>query len=131
MGRVLVLLKQTKLELQRCLHPRAVFSLKIDGRNLEQEKVISILQFFFLYIGMILFSTVFMSFLGLDAVTALTSSVASIGNIGPGLNLIGPTQNFAFLPALGKYYLAFLMLLGRLEIYTLLVLFLPSFWRKG
>lgn len=130
-GRILVLLKQTKLELQRCLHPRAILSLKIDGKNMEQDEVINILQFFFIYIGIAILSTIFMSSLGLDLVSALTSVAATLGNVGPGLNLVGPTQNFSIIPAVGKYYLSFLMLLGRLELYTVLVIFLPSFWRKG
>lgn len=130
-GRILVLLKQTKLELQRCLHPRAILSLKINGKNVEQDEVSNILQFFFIYITLGFLSTIFMSFLGLDLVTAFTSVATTIGNVGPGLNLVGPTQNFSFIPAVGKFYLSFLMLLGRLELYTVLVLFLPSFWRKG
>jgi trk system potassium uptake protein TrkH len=130
-GRILVLLKQAKLELRHSLHPRAVLNLKIDGQSMAQENVVNILQFFFLYLMVVGLGTVFMTWGGLDLVTSFTSVVTTLGNVGPGLAVAGPTQNFSFLPATGKYFLSFLMLLGRLELYTVLVLFLPSFWRKG
>jgi trk system potassium uptake protein TrkH len=130
-GRILVLLKQAQLELQRSLHPRAVLNLKIDGKSMAQENVINILQFFFLYLVIVFLGTIFMTAGGLDLVTAFTAVVTNLGNVGPGLGLAGPTQNYSFLSSLGKYFLSFLMLLGRLELYTVLVLFQPSFWRKG
>lgn len=129
-GRLLVLLKQTILDLQRHLHPHAVISLKLDGEVVEQEKIMRILQFFFIYIALILFGVFFMSFLGLGLVEAVTSVATTLGNVGPGFGQLGPMQNFGFISAAGKYFLSFYMLLGRLELFTLLVLFLPSFWRK-
>ena len=129
-GRILVLLKQTKLELQRSLHPRAILNMKIDRKNINNGVVVNILQFFFIYIAIGLAGTIFMASLGLDLVTAFTSVAATLGNVGPGMGLVGPTQNYAFIPDVGKYVLSFFMLLGRLELYTVLVLFLPSFWRK-
>jgi len=71
-----------------------------------------------------------MTSLGLDITSALPSVAATLGNVGPGLGLVGPTQNYAFIPAIGKIVLSFCMLLGRLEIYTVLVLVVPEFWRK-
>ena len=130
-GRILVLIKQTKLELQRCLHPRAVLSLKIDGENVAHQNVLNVTVFFFLYIGIVLAGTILMTVVGRDLITSFTAAATCLGNIGPGLGLVGPTKNFAFLSGGEKYFLSFLMLLGRLEIYTVLVLFLPSFWRKG
>jgi trk system potassium uptake protein TrkH len=130
-GRILVLLKQTIFELQRHLHPRAVFTLKIDERVLEQEKVMSILQFFYIYITLTIAGVIFMSFQGLDFESAFTAIATTLGNVGPGFNKVGPALNFGFISAEGKYCLSFFMLLGRLELYTVLVLFLPSFWRKG
>lgn len=130
-GRILVLLKQAQLELKRSLHPRAILNLKIDDQSMAQENVINVMLFFFLYLVIVFLGTFFMTAGGLDLVTAFTAVVTNLGNVGPGLGLAGPTQNYSFLSPLGKYFLSFLMLLGRLELYTVLVLFQPSFWRKG
>lgn len=129
-GRILLLLKQSRLELRRALHPRAILNIKIDGKSVNQDVIINVAQFFFIYMIITALSTIFMAFLGLDLLSAFTSVAATLGNIGPGLGLVGPTQNYSFVPAVGKYLLSFLMLLGRLELYTVLVLLMPSFWRK-
>ncbi len=129
-GRILVLLKQSLLELQKVVHPRAIMSLKIGGKNVPQDIVINILQFFFIYMLVTMCGTVFMALLGLDLMSAFTAVAATLGNVGPGLAKVGPVQNYSFIPAIGKYVLAFFMLLGRLELYTVLVLILPSFWKK-
>lgn len=129
-GRILILLKQYRLEMQRAMHPRAIFNAKINGKSISSEMVINVQQFFFIYIAITAISVVIMSAMGLDLISAFTAVAATIGNVGPGLGKVGPTQNYSFVPAIGKYYLSFLMLLGRLELYTVLVLFLPSFWKK-
>jgi trk system potassium uptake protein TrkH len=129
-GRILILVKQSALELKQSLHPRAIMSPKIDGKSITKDVLINTQEFFFIYIAIVCISVVFMAALGLDLVSAFTAVVATISNIGPGLAKVGPTQNYSFIPDVGKYYLSFLMLLGRLELYTVLVLFLPSFWRK-
>lgn len=129
-GRILILLKSCRLELQRAMHPRAIFKTKIDGKAVSPEVLGNVLQFFFIYIAITSISTVFMTGLGLELVDAFTSVAASLGNVGPGLGMVGPAQNYGFISAPGKLYLSFLMLLGRLELFTLLVLFLPSFWKR-
>jgi len=129
-SRHLVLLKHTTLQLQKFFHPRAVFSLKIGGKGFPEDIITSIFQFFFLYIFMAITGTVVMTGFGLDITTAFSSVLVTLGNIGPGFGGVGPAQNYSFLPAAAKYFLSFLMLAGRLEIYTVLVLLLPSFWRK-
>lgn len=129
-GRIVVMLKHSILVLRHQIHPRAVIPLKIDGEVVEQEKIITILQFFFVYIVLIFVGVFFMSFQGLDFVTAFTSVAAALGNVGPGLGEVGPASNFGFISDAGKYFLSFYMLIGRLELFTVLVLFLPSFWRK-
>lgn len=129
-GRILLLLKQSILELKKALHPRAILNIKIDGKAVSQEIAINVAQFFFIYMMLTALATIFMAILGLDLLSAFTSVAATLGNVGPGLGLVGPTQNYAFVPASGKYLLSFMMLLGRLELYTVLVLLLPSFWRK-
>lgn len=128
--RYLVLLKHTSVQLQKFFHPRAVFSLKVGGKGMSEDIVISIFQFFFLYILMIIGGTVLMTGFGLEFTSAISSVLATLGNIGPGFGLVGPSQNYAFLPDAAKYVLSFFMLAGRLEIYTVLVLLMPSFWRK-
>lgn len=129
-GRYLVLIKNSILQLKKFFHPRAVFSLKISEKSYPESVIMSILQFFFLYIFTVIIGTLAMTGFGLDLTSALTSVLATLGNVGPGFGEVGPTQNFGFLSSAAKYLLSFFMLLGRLEIYTVLVLFMPSFWRK-
>lgn len=129
-GRILVLFKHSALELRRLIHPRAVLPLKISDKSVDEKIVVNILQFFVLYVIIFLSGWIIMAAMGLDLITALTSVSATLGNVGPGLNQVGPAANYAFIHPLGKYFLSFLMLLGRLEIYTVLVLLLPSTWRR-
>ncbi len=129
-GRILILLKQSKLEITRAMHPRAVLNSMIDGKPVSNNVVVNVLSFFFIYVVITCISTVIMTLAKIDIVSAFTSVAATLGNIGPGLELVGPTKNYAFMPAWGKYYLSFLMLLGRLELYTVLVLLIPSTWKK-
>ena len=86
--------------------------------------------FFFLYIFLTVIATMVMTFLGLDMLSAISSVAATIGNIGPGLGSVGPTDNFASIPDVGKWVLSFCMIMGRLELYTLIILFLPEYWKK-
>jgi trk system potassium uptake protein TrkH len=130
-GRYLVLFKASALELRRLIHPRAVQSLKINKKITSNEVIINILQFFFIYIAIFFVSSILIAAMdNLDLVTALTAVSATLGNVGPGLNEVGPTANYSQISSTGKYFLSFLMLLGRLELYTVLVLFLPSTWKK-
>lgn len=127
--RVMILLKQGRVELKRLLHPRAVIPVRIDGRTVPPAVVVNILGFLFLYIGLLILSTLAMTLMGLDLVTAFSSVAASIGNIGPGLGSVGPMEHYGHIPLAGKWLLSFCMLAGRLEIYTVLVLFTRDFWR--
>lgn len=129
-SRYLVLWKHTGLQLRKHFHPRAVFSLKVGGKQYPEDIIISIFQFFFLYMFIVVTGTLAMTGFDLDLTTAATSVLATLGNIGPGFAAVGPAENYAFLSPAAKYLLSFFMLVGRLEIYTVLVLFLPSFWRK-
>ncbi len=129
-GRILILLKQSKLEIIRATHPRAVLNLTIDGKPVGNNIVVNVLSFFSIYVVITCISTVIMTLAGLDIVSAFTSVAANLCNIGPGLELVGPTQNYGFLPMWSKFYLSFLMLLGRLELLTVMVLLVPSTWRK-
>jgi trk system potassium uptake protein TrkH len=129
-GRHLVLFKAAALELRRLIHPRAILSLKVNKKNTPDEILINILIFFFIYFVIFFIGAIIMAAMGLDLITALTSVAATLGNVGPGLNKVGPTANYSFVPGFGKYFLSFLMILGRLELYTVLVLFLPSTWKN-
>ncbi|MDH3972784.1 MAG: TrkH family potassium uptake protein [Deltaproteobacteria bacterium] len=128
--RIYLLLKQGYRELYRLIHPHAVVHVKFNKGKVSPEVMDAILGFFFLYMILTVFAIVIMSFLGLDMMSAITSVAASIGNIGPGLGTVGPSDNFSAIPGFGKWILSFCMIMGRLELYTLLILFIPEFWRK-
>lgn len=128
-GRHLIMLQRVKIELKQMIHPKALISLRYGDRVLSEGFIINVLQFFFIYMMIILVGTLIMGALGLDLLTSFSTVVSCLGNVGPGFGSIGPTHNYAFIPDLGKYLLSIIMLLGRLEIYPMLILFLPDFWR--
>ncbi|MBT8404498.1 MAG: TrkH family potassium uptake protein, partial [Gemmatimonadetes bacterium] len=128
--RILLLLKQSAMELRKHLHPRAILLARV-GRHVVPEHVLAnVIGFVILYLLLFLAGAVAMSLLGMDVLTAVGASAATVGNIGPGLGEVGATDNYGWMsgPALG--ILSFLMLVGRLEIYTVLLLFLPETWRR-
>ncbi len=129
-GRYLIMLQRGKIELQQMVHPKAIIPLRLGDRVINDALVINVLQFFFLYIFIVLISSLIMNIIGLDYVSGLTAVLTCIGNIGPGFGLIGPTKNFGFLSDTAKYLLSLLMLLGRLEIYPFLILFVPQYWKE-
>ncbi|MCK5220662.1 MAG: TrkH family potassium uptake protein, partial [Candidatus Aminicenantes bacterium] len=127
--RLIVVIKHGIIELKKMLHPQAVIPLKLGKRIVPKEVTFSIIGFFLLYVSLFVFISIFMTIIGLDFLTAIGASASCIGNIGPGLGNVGPTDNFAFIPAIGKWVLSFTMLIGRLEIYTILVILTSGFWR--
>lgn len=129
-GRHLLLLKSSLLEMRQLIRPRAVLSLKIDGKPLSSRTMVNVLQFFFLYTFITAVSFLILLTSGVDMITAFTSVAATLGNIGPGLNSIGPMENYQFYDPFYKIYMSFLMLIGRLEIYTVLTLLIPSIWKR-
>ncbi len=128
--RIAVLLKNTALEFKRLLHPHAVIPVRFNKKVLHQQIVSNILAFIVLYISIFIIGTVVMSAFGLDFETAMGSVIATLGNIGPGIGDVGPAANFADIPTGGKWFLSFLMLIGRLELFTVLILLTPSFWKS-
>jgi len=128
--RVMLYLKYCYKELFLLIHPRAVKHIKIGGVTVPDDVVRSILGFMGLYIGLFAFSTVLIASMGVDFITSIASVAATMGNIGPGLGMVGPVDNYAQIPYLGKWVLIWCMLLGRLEIYTVIILFVPEFWRR-
>jgi len=127
--RHLIALERVKIEIKHLLHPRATISQKFGDRFIDDSLVINVLQFIFFYGMLAMLGTLAMTALGLDLVSGFTASASCLGNIGPGFGSIGPMVNYGFIPDLGKYLLSLLMLLGRLEIYTLILLFYPDYWR--
>ncbi len=127
--RLLVLAKYTYRRILLTFNPRAVIPLKVGGNVIPEGVASRIIGLAILYFAILITGFLIMSALGLDNLTALSSVTASLGNVGPGLGEVGPAGNYFFIPPLGKGVLIFCMLAGRLELFTLLVLFTPAFWR--
>lgn len=128
--RQLLLLKNSGLELKRLLHPQGVIPVKLNGKSVPKDIIYKIMAFFLIYMITFAFGTLIMSFIGLDFETAIGATAATLGNIGPGIGNVGPTDNYSQIPDVGKWFLSFLMLLGRLELFTVLIILSPAFWRK-
>ena len=129
--RHLILIKNGILEFKRSLHPNAIFPLRHNKSVVEKPIVIHVLAFFILYLILFIIGAGVLSLLGLDFISAIGGAASSIGNVGPALGTLGPISNFDSLPVLGKYWCSFLMLVGRLELFTVLILFTPFFWRDN
>jgi trk system potassium uptake protein TrkH len=127
--RIVTLLKEGLIEMKHLIHPRGVFTMKIGGKSVHYRVVHTISGFFFLYILMLLATVVVVSTAGVDITTSMATALVTVGNIGPGFGKIGPTDNYAFYPDYVKWFLSFAMMVGRLELYTVLVLLTPAFWR--
>jgi len=118
-------------QLKKIIYPRGIFVIKYDSNNVDDKFMSSIISFIYLYIIIFFFITALLSLSGLDFVTSISAAATSISNVGPGLGtIIGPNGNFSQLPDFSKWVLSFGMILGRLELFAILVLFLPSFWQK-
>ncbi|MFH1738288.1 MAG: potassium transporter TrkG [bacterium] len=128
--RIVLVFKTGYREVLRLIRPKAVYLVRLDRRPVPEKVVAGVVGFIILYVGIATFSVLFLSILNMDFVTAMTATAASLSNIGPGLELIGPYDNYAWMPLIAKWWLCFLMILGRLEIYSVLVLLAPSFWRR-
>ncbi len=128
--RHLIALQRVKIEIKHLLHPRATISQKFGDRFIDDSLVINVLQFIFFYGMLAMLGTLAMTALGLDLVSGFTASASCLGNIGPGFGNVGPMVNYGFIPDIGKYLLSLLMLLGRLEIFTFLLLFVPDYWHQ-
>jgi trk system potassium uptake protein TrkH len=128
--RIVTLFKQGWNELNYLMQPRGVFSIRLNGQPVRKNIVYAISGFVALYLFLIVVTTVIVATTGASLETSLTTALATLGNIGPGLDAIGPTQNYAFFPAHIKWILSIVMMLGRLELYTGLVLFSRRCWRR-
>ncbi|WP_018211616.1 TrkH family potassium uptake protein [Desulfitobacterium hafniense] len=131
-ARIMLLTKHLWAMLTRGLHPRAVSSIKLDGRPINAAAVNMVSVFFFLYVGVFALASILMAGTGLEPFDAMSAVAASLGNVGPGFGIVGPTTTYAGITLFGKFILSLCMLLGRLELFTLLILLRPEFWRtKG
>lgn len=129
-SRLIILMKTIKKEMHLLLHPRSVKKLKMDGHTLEHEVVRSTNVFLVAYVLIFAFSVLFITFDGFDPVTNFTGVCATLNNIGPGLELVGPTWNFSIFSNSSKLVLIFDMLAGRLELFPMLILFMRDTWKK-
>jgi trk system potassium uptake protein TrkH len=130
-SRILILIKSAKTELNYFMHPRCVKTIKMDKKVVEKDQVRDVHAFFVTYVLIFIVSLLIISLDNFDAVTNFTSVAATFNNIGPGLNVVGPTGNFAQFSVLSKIVLMLDMLAGRLEIYPMLLLFMPKAWRRN
>jgi len=128
--RVLILVKNMARALKSLLKPQAVYTIKVSGQLVPQEILLNVLVFFFIYMGTLAAGSIVMCGIHNDVTTSVSAVFSAVGNIGPGLGSVGPVLNYSLLPDAGKAWLALLMLVGRLEFYTVLAIFLPMFWRK-
>lgn len=128
-SRLIVLAKNTLLEFKRQVHPSAVLSVKLNGKVIQEKVVSKILAFIFLYLSITAVSFFVLSLTGMPFDEAIGAAMTAIGNVGPGLGESGPSGSFADATVFAKLYMSFLMLIGRLEIFTVLSLFIPSFWK--
>lgn len=130
MVRYQLLLKNSLLELKRLIHPQAVIPVRQNGKAVQSDIIAKVGAFVLLYLFIFGIGSVILAITGLDSTSAMGSVAACLANIGPGLNVTGPVSNYSSVTDLGKWVLSFIMLLGRLEIFTILILFSPALWKK-
>jgi trk system potassium uptake protein TrkH len=128
--RILLFLKNSTMELKKQIHPNAVITVRYSGNAIPPEILSNVFAFVSIYIITLIISVIVISALGYDLPSSFGAVATSLGNIGPGLGAFGPAENFSHLPVFGKWYLSFLMLIGRLELFTVLLLLTPQFWKK-
>jgi len=127
--RIFTLFKMAFTEMRYLMNPKGVYAIFVNGKSLRKNIVYDTAALVFLYLFIMIISFVVIGISGYDITTSVTATLANLGNIGPGLNLVGPAANYSFFPWWIKLWLSFIMLVGRLEIYTVLVLFTKPFWR--
>jgi len=128
--RIVLLMKNSYFELKRLVHPNAVIPVRYNTRAVSQGIITNVLAFIVIYMMIVGISMIIMSIMGFDLDTALGAVATSIGNIGPGLGDVGPASNFYNIPNFGKWFLSILMLIGRLEVFTVILIFSPYFWKE-
>ena len=128
--RIIILFKNAINEFKRQVQPNAILPVRLNGQVVPIDIVTKILAFIFLYLGILIFSFIVLSFSGMEFEESIGAAISCMGNVGPGLGENGISGHFADIPTFSKWYLCFIMLTGRLELFTVLSLFIPAFWRK-
>lgn len=127
----LAFIRNTLLEFKRIIHPRAVVPLKINGEIVAEKIMTQIMTFLLLYLMIFVVGSIVLSIFGHDVETSIGAVATTLGNVGPAIGLVGPIDNYSSFSPFIKIFLCFLMVLGRLELFTVLVLFTPFFWRTN
>jgi trk system potassium uptake protein TrkH len=130
MIRAELMARQTVREMTRIIHPRAIVPVKIGQDPVENNIIFAVLAFMLMYGGSVIAMTMLLAASGLDIITAFSAVIACVNNTGPGLAQVGPATTYAVLNDFQTWICTFAMLLGRLELFTLLIVFTPGFWRK-
>ena len=130
-SRLIILMKLAYREIRHIIHPRSVNLIKLDGYRVEEEVIQGVTGYLVVYVLLLLGSFILISFDNYDFTTSLTSVVTCLGNVGPGFAMVGPVENFSFFSGFSKMVLCFDMLVGRLEIFPIVMLFAPSIWKKS
>lgn len=128
--RHIIMAKEARMTMRKLLHPRAVLVYKVDGKSVSADALASVSGFVILYLLSLVAGVLALTLLGLDALTAIGATVSALGNVGPGLGTVGPAETYATLPGATLWVLSALMLLGRLELYTVLILLTRGYWRR-
>jgi len=128
--RHILIIKNGLLEFKRTLHPNAIIPVRFNKKTVSEHIVYNIIAFFVLYMLLFIIGALVLSLLGLDFISAIGGAASSLGNVGPAFGDLNPVSNYNSLPLLGKWWCGFLMLAGRLELFTVLILFNPYFWKK-
>ena len=129
--RITLLMKNGFLEFKRRLHPSAIIPVQLNGEGVAPKIIYNLLAFVFFYIFVFVSGSIALTFIGLDFKDAVSASITAVSNVGPGIGSINPSSSFAHLPDAAKWVLSFLMILGRLELFTIAILFTPYFWRRN
>ncbi|WP_420454602.1 TrkH family potassium uptake protein [Rubrivirga sp.] len=128
--RVLLILKNSFRELRQLVHPQAILPIRLDHRVVPEGIIRTVLSFIVFYVGLIGLGTLLLGVMGLDIWSAFSATFSCVGNVGPAFGAMGPTENYTHVPVAGKWLLSVLMMAGRLEIFTVLLLFTPGFWKR-
>ena len=128
--RIILLIKNGLLEFKRRLHPKAVIPVILNGSSISNQVTYNLLAFIFLYLFVFAIGSIFLAGLGIDIITSISAVASAIGNVGPGIGKVGPSYSFNEIPSIGKWVLSLLMLMGRLELFTVCLIFTPYFWKR-
>jgi trk system potassium uptake protein TrkH len=128
--RIILLIKNGLLEFKRRLHPKAVIPVILNGSSISNQITFNLLAFIFLYLFVFAIGSIFLTALGIDIITSISAVASAVGNVGPGIGNVGPSYSFDQIPNIGKWVLSLLMLMGRLELFTVCLIFTPYFWKR-